>query len=360
MDRTFSGGSTLSGEAVPPGDKSISHRLALFGAVAQGDTLARNFLFSEDCESTVSCLRALGVDIEEDRGAATLLVHGRGWEGLSEPPQVLDAGNSGTTLRSLAGLLAGRPFNSVITGDASLRRRPMRRVIEPLREMGAEISGQDENLAPLHISGAELSAIDHTLSVASAQVKLALLLAGLQATGRTWVRAAGSSRDHSERLLLHMGADIRFEGTDVGIAARPLAGVDVEVPGDLSSAAFLLAAAALLPGSSLKVLGVGLNPTRAGFLSVLNTMGAMVMESGLREEAGELRGDLEVRGGSLRAITIEPHRVPAMIDEIPLIAVVATRAQGTTVVTGAGELRVKESDRIAAICSELRNMGADL
>ncbi len=350
----------LSGEAAVPPDKSISHRAAILGAMAVGKTTARPFLRSDDCLSTLSCLRELGVSL--DLEGEVLTVEGRGPESWREPARALYAGNSATTMRLLAGALAGRPFTSVIDGDDSLRGRPMGRVIEPLRRMGADITGRDDNTRPpLTIRGGDLEGIDHQMEVDSAQVKSALLLAGLQARGTTRVAGGRLSRDHSERMMLMMGADLTFE-PDGAMAVRSstLRGGEIEVPGDISSAAFLLAAAAVVPSSHLVLKGVGLNPTRAGFLSVLNTMGALVMESGYRETSNEPRGDLEVRSAELHGLEIGGMLVPAMIDEVPLLAVLGCRARGETVVSGAGELRVKESDRIAAICGELRKMGADI
>lgn len=359
-EEVFGKARRLVGEVSVPPDKSISHRAAILGAMAHGRTVAWPFLSSRDCISTLSCLRSLGVELEL-RGDV-LSVEGRGTDSWKEPEGELDAGNSATTMRLLAGALAGRPFRSVITGDSSLVRRPMGRIIEPLRRMGAEISGRGEGgRPPLEIRGGNLRGIEHRLEVDSAQVKSALLLAGLQAEGETRILGGRSSRDHSERMLLLMGADLVFEGDDaMTIRACSLEGREISIPGDLSSASFLLAASALIPGSRLTLKNVGLNPTRAGFLSVLNSMGAMVMESGYSERDNEPRGDLQVAGASLSGVEVEGWRVPALIDEVPLLAVLGCRAEGDTVVRGAGELRVKESDRIAAVCSELAKMGADI
>lgn len=349
----------LRGETFCPGDKSISHRAALFGALAEGETRVGNFLCAGDCLSTLECLRRLGIHIETDAAAKALTIHGQGLQGLGEPGDILDAGNSATTLRSMLGLLAGQPFFSVMTGDASLRGRPMGRVVEPLRSMGATIIGREGgDRAPLAVNGGGLRGIDYELPVASAQIRLALLLAGLFAEGRTTIRGGRLARDHSERLLGCMGADLAFGEDEVSIAPSTLNPVDIDIPGDLSSAAFLMAAAAILPGSQLVVRDVGLNPTRAGFLSVLNSMGAMIMESELTERCNEPRGNLSVNGAELLGMEVEPFRIPAMIDEVPLIAVVGTQARGVTRISGAEELRVKETDRIAAICSQLRLMGA--
>jgi len=357
---TLSGTAPLRGEVVVPPDKSISHRAAILGAMAEGRTTARPFLRSRDCLSTLSCLSCLGVDLEltED----TLTVEGKGPEGWREPRAVLDAGNSGTTLRILTGALAGRPFRSVISGDDSLRSRPMARIVEPLRRMGAEITGPENgNKPPLTIKGGGLRGVEHRMEIESAQVKSALLLAGIQAEGSTRIVGGRSARDHTERMLLLMGADLDFEGEkSMAIARSRLEGQKLDIPGDISSASFLIAAAVLVKGSRLVLKKVGLNPTRAGFLSVLNSMGAMAVESGFSEKDNEPRGDLEVAAARLTAVELEGWRIPAMIDEVPLVAVMGCKARGTTVVRGAGELRVKESDRIAAICGELKKMGADI
>ncbi len=361
MDRIIRPAARLRGDLTVPGDKSISHRAAIFGALAKGETRIENFLFGADCLSTVDCLRALGVTMNLDPAARTVLVRGKGMDALREPPDILDAGNSATTMRAMLGLLSGLPFFTMITGDASLRARPMRRVVEPLRAMGATIFGREGgDRAPLALSGGGLHGIDYELPVASAQIRLALLLAGLSAQGRTTIRGGRLARDHSERLLRFMQADLAFADDAVSIGPSPLQPARIDIPGDLSSAAFLLAAAAILPGSQLQVREVGLNPTRAGFLSVLNSMGAMIMESDLDEIANEPRGTLAVTGMELFGIEVEPGRIPAMIDEVPLIAVVGTQARGVTRITGAGELRVKETDRISAICSQLRLMGASI
>ena len=350
----------LKGRLRVPPDKSISHRAAILGALACGRTVAAPFLRSQDCLSTLRCLRSLGVEAE--LAGEVLTLQGRGPDAWREPAAPLDAGNSATTLRLLAGALAARPFSSVLDGDASLRGRPMGRIVRPLRLMGARISGGEGGESPpLRISGGELTGIEYRLEVDSAQVKSALLLAGLQARGRTRIIGGRASRDHTERMLLLMGAHLAFDD-EGGMSITPsrLRGADIAVPGDISSAAFLLAAAALLPSSRLCLEDVGLNPARAGFLSVLNSMGALVMESNYRELSHEPRGDLEVRSAELSGVEVEGSRIPAMIDEVPLLAVLGCRARGETVVRGAEELRVKESDRIGAICGELRKMGADI
>ncbi len=358
MDMVFGRGRPLRGEVTVPPDKSISHRAAILGSLAWGRTTAAPFLHAGDCLSTLGCLRVLGVEVHLE--GEELIVEGRGPEGWKEPRSDLQAGNSATTMRLLAGALAGRPFRARIDGDSSLRRRPMRRIVDPLRRMGARITaeGEDER-PPLVIEGGSLRGIEHRMEVDSAQVKSALLLAGLQAEGETRILGGRSSRDHTERMLLLMGADLTFSGDGALVVKKSdLRGCRIEIPGDMSSASFLLAAAAAVPGSRLFIRGVGLNPTRAGFLSVLNSMGALVVESGYRETSNEPRGDLEVAGASLTGVEVEAWRVPALIDEIPLLAVLGCRARGETVVRGAQELRFKESDRIAAVCLELRKMGA--
>jgi 3-phosphoshikimate 1-carboxyvinyltransferase len=360
MKATLGSAHSLQGEVKVPPDKSISHRAAILGALAEGRTTARPYLRSQDCLSTLSCLASLGVVLELSDD--TLTIEGKGPEGWSEPKSVLDAGNSGTTLRILTGALAGRPFESVISGDDSLRTRPMARIVEPLRRMGAEITGPENgNKPPLTIKGGGLYGVEHHMEIESAQVKSALLLAGMQAEGKTRIIGGRSARDHTERMLLLMGADLDFEDDRTMVIEKShLEGGELNIPGDISSASFLIAAAVLIKDSRLVLKNVGLNPTRAGFLSVLNSMGAMVMESGFNEKDNEPRGDLEVAGARLIGVELEGWRIPAMIDEVPLLAVMGCKARGTTVVCGAEELRVKESDRIAAICGELIKMGADI
>jgi 3-phosphoshikimate 1-carboxyvinyltransferase len=346
--RKFRGRFTL------PGDKSITHRLALFGAVAQGDTRIRNFSAAADCASTLSCLRALGVESTRDGDRVT--VRGTGFSGLREPKATLDAGNSGSTLRMLSGILAGRPFRSTLTGDDSLRRRPVERVAQPLRAMGARLQSTDGR-PPLAIEGGALRAIDHELKVASAQVKTAVLLAGLQAEGRTSVREPQRSRDHTERLLPAFGVALERDGTRVAVAGGgALRGIEMTVPGDASSAAFLVVAGVLLADSEVHIEGVSLNPGRTAFLDVLREMGASIaVTETLREP--EPVGTIVARSSSLRGIEIAPERVPALIDEIPALAVAGAVAGGSFAVHGAEELRVKESDRIATLVEGLQRMG---
>lgn len=350
----------LRGEMRVPGDKSISHRAAMMAALAEGRTEISNFSSAADCASTLDCLRALGVEIT--RGE-TITVAGTGGE-LSAPSALLDAGNSGTTMRLLAGVLAGQDFTSIITGDGSLRLRPMLRVAKPLREMGAEIATQASGCAPLEIKGRNpLRSIEYRLPVASAQIKSAILLAGLRATGRTTVIEPARTRDHTERMLQHFGVEVTRDGECVGVAGGArLRARDLRVPGDISSAAFFLAAAVMLPGSDLTITNVGLNPTRSAFLTALEKMGAHLEISDEKIEGGEPTGTLRVRGKEAReasrAIEIAGDIIPNLIDELPLLAFVAAGTNCELEVRDAAELRVKESDRIAATAENLRRMGA--
>ena len=348
-------GSPLRGTLRMPGDKSISHRAALLGGLAAGTTRIRGFLRAEDCLATLRCLRGLGVAVEESADA--LMLRGGG---LREPEDVLDVGNSGTTIRLLSGILAGQPFHTVVTGDASIRRRPMDRVTEPLRRMGARISGrQGGRLAPLSIDGGGLRGITYATPVASAQVKSAVLLAGLFADGDTEVREPALSRDHTERMLGAFGIPVARDGLTVRLRGPGrLRGTDLHVPGDLSSAAYFLVAAALVPGSEVTVEGVGLNPTRTGILDILRLMGAQVDVRDVREDGGEPVGTVSVRASRLRGVVIGGSLIPRAIDELPVVAVAASLAEGETVIRDAAELRVKESDRIAALARELARLGA--
>ena len=355
MSLVVAPGRALRGEVRVPGDKSISHRAVLVGAVAHGATPVEGFLRAEDCLATVRCVRALGIEVDDD--GERLVVHGGT---LREPAGVLDAGNSGTTIRLLTGILAGQPFRTTITGDASIRRRPMDRVAEPLRRMGARITGRDGGrLAPLTVEGGGLRAVAYATPVASAQVKSAILLAALFADGETAVTEPSLSRDHTERMLNGFGVPVERDGLTVRLRgpARPQA-APVRVPGDISSAAFFLAAAAIVPGSALTVRGVGLNPTRTGILDVLRAMGAAVEIANARDEAGEPAGDVTVRAAPLHGTVIGGGLIPRLIDELPVLAVAASVADGETVIRDAAELRVKESDRIAALARELGAIGA--
>jgi 3-phosphoshikimate 1-carboxyvinyltransferase len=344
-----------------PGDKSISHRAVMFGAIADGTTRIENFLPGDDCHHTIECFQRLGVQIERE-GATTLTVYGKGWKGLREPDQCLDVGNSGTTIRLLLGILAGSPFFSTVYGDASIARRPMARVVEPLRRMGARIDGRDGGkFAPLAVRGGELKGIEYRSPVASAQVKSCLLLAGLRAEGWTKVKEPHPSRDHTERMLKAFGAELSLgEGTVSVKGGQSLAGRHVRVPGDISSAAFLFAAALLVPGSRVTVRDVGINPTRTGILDVFRSMGAEVTVTPTDQWCGEPVGDVTVAGGPLRGVEVGGDLIPRLIDEIPVLAVVATQAEGRTVIRDAAELKVKESNRIATVAEELRKLGAQV
>jgi 3-phosphoshikimate 1-carboxyvinyltransferase len=354
---TVAPGRPLRGLLRVPGDKSISHRAAILGGIARGVTRVSGFLRAEDCLSTLRCLRALGVVIQEQGDVLEI-------EGgpLAEPEDVLDVGNSGTTIRLLAGVLAGHPFHSVLTGDASIRRRPMARVAEPLRQMGARISGRrGGRLAPLAIAGAPLRGIAYATPVASAQVKSAVLLAGLFAQGETSVTEPSQSRDHTERMLSAFGVPVRHAAlTARVIGPATLRGAAVRVPGDLSSAAFFLVAGALVPGSEVAVADVGINPTRTGVLDILRLMGAHVEVRDEREEGGEPVGTVAVRAAPLGGIVIAGDVIPRAIDELPVLAVAACLAAGETVIRDAAELRVKESDRVAVLARELGRLGADI
>ncbi len=348
----------IQGAIRVPGDKSISHRSLLLGAMAHGTTEVHGFLRSEDCLATRDALGALGVQIGESPGGCVQIV-GQGPEALREPEMILDAANSGTSLRLLAGLLAGRPFLTILTGDSSLRKRPMRRVVEPLTVMGATLLGRaNGHYPPLAIRGRELSGIAWESPVASAQVKSAILLAGLQATGETSVTEPMLSRDHTERMLEAFGVFPRRRGTTVTVPGQArLRAARIAIPGDLSSAVFFLVAAAACPGSEVTIQDVGVNPTRAGALEVLASMGARVSRTHERTEAGEPLADLCVQGGHLRGSAIGIHQIPRSIDEIPALAVAAALAEGETTVAGAAELRVKEVDRLAALAGELARLG---
>jgi 3-phosphoshikimate 1-carboxyvinyltransferase len=351
----------LHGEIVLPGDKSISHRAVMFAAIAQGESRIRNFSGGGDNRSTIRAFQTLAVNISQT--GAEVLVRGQGWKGLHAPTETIDCGNSGTTMRLLAGLLAGRPFISRLDGDASLRSRPMGRVLTPLREMGADIVSEGgDNRAPLRINGknagSPLHGIAYRSPVASAQVKSALVLAGLQARGETRIWEPVRSRDHTERMLPAFGGRLQVNGTEVTVAGgQELRACDVEIPGDLSSAAFFIGAALVVPGSELYVRGIGLNPTRTGVLDVFRAMGGSLSVQNSREVCGEPVGDVVARFSALRGSEIDGELVVRAIDEVPIIAVVAALARGTTVIRGAQELRVKESDRLQALATALLALG---
>ena len=350
----------LRGELAVPGDKSISHRSVMFGALSEGITEAENFLTGADCLSTISCFRQMGISVEQN--GTSVVVHGKGLHGLTRPSGIIDAGNSGTTVRLLSGILAGQPFDSTITGDASIQKRPMKRVMTPLSQMGASITSVHENgCAPLQIKGSPLHGIHYLSPVASAQVKSCVLLAGLYADAPTSVTEPAISRNHSELMLRYFGADIQCEGTTSTVLPDPrLVGQKVNVPGDISSAAYFIAAALLVPGSEVLLKNVGINPTRDGMLRVVRAMGGDVTLVNENTDGAEPCADLLIRSSSLHATTIEGELIPTLIDELPVIAVLAAFAEGTTVIKNAAELKVKESDRIAVMTENLKRMGADV
>jgi 3-phosphoshikimate 1-carboxyvinyltransferase len=351
--------SALVGHVAVPGDKSISHRAVLVGALCDGETTVRGFGRSRDTEATIAAARLLGVEVEV-RGDDSLIVHGLSLRGLRAPAEPIDCGNSGTLMRLLAGVLAGQQGRFELVGDDSLSGRPMERVAEPLRQMGARVETTDGH-APLVVEGRDLVAISHKAPVASAQLKSAILLAGLNADGETTVVEPLPTRDHTERLLERAGASVRRRPTSVSIERASALALDaVDVPGDLSSAAPLLAAAAIVPGSAVTVHGVGLNPTRTGFLDLLERMGARIAIYNRRSPGGEPAGEVEVRASDLVGANVDAEQVPLLVDELPLVALVAAHAHGDTVVRGAAELRVKESDRLEAVVEELRRVGVHI
>lgn len=356
--RTVPPVTTLQGSVAIPGDKSISHRSIMLGSLATGVTRITNFLRGEDNFATMNAFRSMGVPIEDSGSVVT--VRGVGVHGLQEPDDVLDCGNSGTTIRLMTGLLSGQSFFSVLTGDQYLRKRPMKRVTEPLRRMGATIAGRGNGtLAPLAISGGRLNGITFQSPIASAQVKSALMLAGLYADGATTISEPTLSRDHSERMFRFFGADIETGGTTVTVrAGRELRGQEITVPGDISSAAFFLVAGLIVPGAELLIRNVGINPTRTGVLDILQQMGGNIVLQDQREVSGEPVADLLVRSSRLKGIEIGGDVVPRAIDEFPAISVAAALAEGTTVIRDAHELRVKETDRIAAMAGNLRAIGS--
>ncbi len=353
----------LTGGVEPPGDKSISHRYAMLAALAEGTSELRHFAAAADCHSTLDCMRALGAGVKVDKDAVR--VTGRGPSGLKNSWRALDAGNSGTTMRLLTGILAGQEFTTKLTGDASLQKRPMKRVICPLREMGADIRARDDNFAPLEIRGGRLRAIDYKMPMASAQVKSAVLLAGMFADGVTSVTEPARTRDHTELALEEFGAAVEKHGKTIRIHAvgggngsGKLQARALDIPGDLSSAVFFLAAASLLPDSSLLIHNVGLNPTRTAILDVFASMGASVQMISLRSAHGEIVGDLSVKSAPLKGGVIEGEQIPLLIDELPMLAALGPYTEEGIEIRNAAELRVKESDRIAALAENLRRMGA--
>lgn len=350
----------LKGEVTVPGDKSISHRAVMFGALSQGITEVTNFLQGADCLSTIDCFRRLGIQIENT--SEKIVIHGKGLHGLTKSDSILDVGNSGTTTRLISGILAGQTFETALNGDTSIQSRPMKRIMEPLSLMGADIvSLRGNHCVPLQIRGTALHGIHYHSKVASAQVKSCILLAGLYADGLTSVTEPSVSRNHTELMLRGFGANVLCEGKTASITPNPeLYGQKIEVPGDISSAAYFIAAGLLVPGSEILVKNVGINPTRDGLLRVCKAMGADITLLNKRETGGEPVADILVRHSSLNAAVIEGEIIPTLIDELPMIAVMACFAKGTTVIKDAAELKVKESDRIAVMVDNLSRMGAHI
>ena len=350
----------LKGEVTVPGDKSISHRAVMFGALSQGTTEVTNFLQGADCLSTIDCFRRLGIQIENT--PEKILVHGKGLHGLTQSNTMLDVGNSGTTTRLISGILAGQTFETTLNGDESIQSRPMKRIMEPLSMMGADITSiYGNNCAPLKITGAPLHGIHYHSKVASAQVKSCILLAGLYADDITKVTEPSISRNHTELMLRGFGAKVTCDGKTASISPDPeLFGQKIEVPGDISSAAYFIAAGLIVPGSEILVKNVGINPTRDGLIRVCQDMGADISLLNKRENGGEPVADVLVRYSNLKATTIEGEIIPTLIDELPMIAVMACFAKGTTIIKDAAELKVKESDRIAVMVDNLSRMGAHI
>lgn len=356
----FTKKNSLKGEITVPGDKSISHRGIMFGSIAKGTTEITGFLNSADCNSTMNCFQNMGINIEKK--ADIVLVHGKGLRGLSAPANPLDAGNSGTTVRLMSGILSGQNFSSVITGDASIQKRPMKRIMEPLSQMGANIhSVHDNNCAPLSITGSTLHGINYVSPTASAQVKSSILLAGLYADGKTTVTEPEISRNHSEIMLQAFGASLSAEGKSVTISpAEDLFGQQVVVPGDISSAAYFIAAGLITPNSEILIKNVGINPTRDGILRVAKDMGGNITLLNEKTICGEKIADILVKSSDLKGIKISGSIIPTLIDELPVIAIMAACAQGTTTVKDAAELKVKECNRIDAVTLNLNAMGGDI
>lgn len=355
---------SLKGSITVPGDKSISHRAVMLGAIAKGRTEIENFLLGGDCLSTISCFCKLGIPIDLEAENHKVTVNGEGLFGLKTPNDIIDVGNSGTTIRLLSGILCGQSFSSIITGDSSIQKRPMKRILTPLKQMGADIDSINGNdYAPLRINGSKkgLKGIRYSSPVASAQVKSCILLAGLYADGETYVTEPAISRNHTELMLKSFGADITSWDKTVCIRPRPyLSGKKINVPGDISSAAFFIAAALIVPNSEIMIKNVGINPTRDGILRVCRMMGADIKLENIREDGGEPVADIIVKHSSLKGTIIGGDIIPTLIDEIPVIAVLSCYAEGKTVIKDAQELKVKESNRIESIVKNLSAMGADV
>ena len=351
----------VAGGIAPPGDKSISHRYAMLAAIAEGTSELSNFALAVDCHSTLACMKALGAEVKVEK--TLVRVTGHGLHGLKSSRRALDAGNSGTTIRLLSGILAGQSFTTKIAGDDSLNKRPMKRILTPLREMGAQINARDDNFAPLEIHGGKLRAIHYEMPMASAQVKSAVLLAGLFAEGDTSVTEPARTRDHTELALEEFGVGIERHGLTTRIQSNggiKLTARKIEIPGDLSSAVFFIAAASLFPDSTLHIQGVGLNPTRTTILDVFTRMGASIQVLSLRSVQGEVIGDIAVKGAQLKGGIIAGTEIPLVIDELPMLAALGPFTEDGIEIRDAAELRVKESDRIAALAENLRRMGAQV
>ncbi|MBC1330844.1 3-phosphoshikimate 1-carboxyvinyltransferase [Listeria booriae] len=349
----------LNGTIRVPGDKSISHRSIMFGALANGTTTVSNFLKGEDCLSTIGVFRALGVRIDEFPDK--IVVHGAGWDGLKRPDETLDVGNSGTTIRLMLGILSGRPFDATLEGDASIAKRPMGRVMLPLREMGAIFEAKDANFAPVKVTGTKLQPMTYTLPVASAQVKSAIIFAALQADGETTIIEKEKTRDHTEQMIRQFGGAITTEGLTIRVnGGQEFQGQNVVVPGDISSAAFFIVAGLIIPNSKIRLENVGLNPTRTGIIDVVKEMGGKITVEQTSKAGDEPAGTVIVETSDLKGIEIGGDIIPRLIDELPVIALLASQANGQTVIKDAEELKVKETNRIDAVVTELSKMGVAL
>lgn len=349
----------LNGTIRVPGDKSISHRSIMFGALAEGTTTVTNFLMGEDCLSTIGVFRALGVTI--DVTPEKIVVQGKGWDGLQKPAEILDVGNSGTTIRLMLGILAGRSFDATIEGDASIAKRPMGRVMKPLREMGATFEAKEANFAPVKVIGTKLGTMTYTLPVASAQVKSAIIFAALQAEGETTIIEKEKTRDHTEQMIRQFGGEIEVDDLTIRVSGgQKFRGQEVVVPGDISSAAFFIVAGLIIPNSKIRLENVGINPTRTGIIDVVQAMGGKITVEKTSAVGDEPAGTITVETSELKGIEIGGDIIPRLIDELPVIALLASQATGKTVIKDAEELKVKETNRIDAVVTELSKMGVAL
>ncbi|WP_430533996.1 3-phosphoshikimate 1-carboxyvinyltransferase [Listeria rocourtiae] len=346
----------LNGTIRVPGDKSISHRSIMFGALAKGTTTVTNFLMGEDCLSTIGAFRALGITI--DVSPDKIVVHGKGWDGLQKPTGILDVGNSGTTIRLMLGILAGRSFDTMIEGDASIAKRPMGRVMEPLREMGATFEAKEDNFAPVKVIGTNLRPVEYTLPVASAQVKSAIIFAALQAKGETTIIEKEKTRDHTEQMIRQFGGEVTVDDLVIRVSGnQQFQGQAVVVPGDISSAAFFIVAGLIVPNSKIRLENVGINPTRTGIIDVVKAMGGKIIVEKTSAAGDEPAGTITVETSELKGIEIGGDIIPRLIDELPVIALLASQATGKTTIKDAEELKVKETNRIDAVVTELSKMG---